>query len=223
MMAPVFQKQVPRMPLQLIAPMHQVPTPLLSKHPEDTVATGLIPDDLYEPLPKRMKALKSTGDGNCLYSSVSIALRGDESLSHKLCEQCLQELVENFPLYEAALKARGLSYHDPLHMPFVLQCVLETDCFSQVTMEPLWYDCIMTNTASRWSSLHQCMALATILCMPIYSVYPPDEAQCIRHLLHGVIYSVRALRKSPLLSKDDPKDPLFSPDNHSVVKNKWTG
>ena len=43
---------------------------------EDPLGTALIAED--QNLPYGLRALKVTGDGNCLYNSVSLLLRGDE-------------------------------------------------------------------------------------------------------------------------------------------------
>lgn len=57
--------------------------------PEDELANALIPKDLPSPTDKVYKAVKTTGNGDCLYNSVSLALVGN-----KLYAMLLRLLVE---------------------------------------------------------------------------------------------------------------------------------
>ena len=64
---------------------------------EDNIGSALIPK---EELGEEMKALKATADGNCLFNSASILLRGDESDSHTIRLLTAVELFLN-PQYYA--------------------------------------------------------------------------------------------------------------------------
>ena len=53
-----------------------------NNYEEDSLGTALIPDD--ENLPRGLRALQVSGDGNCLYNSASVLMKGDESLNGTL-------------------------------------------------------------------------------------------------------------------------------------------
>lgn len=70
----------------------------LAKWPWKDLKTSLIPDNIAaKPLAYRNPvALKSTGNGNCLYNSVSLLLCGNESSRESLCILVAGELYFNF-------------------------------------------------------------------------------------------------------------------------------
>ena len=51
---------------------------LLFKFREDELSSAFIPTENYT---ERLKALKKTGNGNCLYNSASVLIQGDESVN----------------------------------------------------------------------------------------------------------------------------------------------
>ena len=51
---------------------------LLFKFQEDELSSAFIPTENYT---ERLKALKKTGNGNCLYNSASVLIQGDESVN----------------------------------------------------------------------------------------------------------------------------------------------
>ena len=65
------------------------------KHPcIDFLSKALLPSDFKQWLP-----LESSGNGNCLYNSVSLSLVGDESLSALLRMLTVSELFANTDFY----------------------------------------------------------------------------------------------------------------------------
>ena len=66
---------------------------LLNALAEDQLSSALLPSE-----EKGMKALQTTGDGNCLYNSASLLIEGDQSANHILRLLTAVELYLN-PVY----------------------------------------------------------------------------------------------------------------------------
>jgi len=66
---------------------------------EDEMGNALIPEDLPSATEKSYKAVKTTGDGDCLYNAVSLTLVGNESYSTLLQLLVALELVLHVNFY----------------------------------------------------------------------------------------------------------------------------
>ena len=71
----------------------------LTQLPRDDLGTSLIPDDIAAKPSGNPVALKSTGNGSCLYNSASLLLCGDESHSEGLRILVAGELYFNAEHY----------------------------------------------------------------------------------------------------------------------------
>lgn len=119
-------------------------------------------------------AYKSTGDGNCLFNSVSIAVYGHETykLSTELRYWSCLELISNITYYEE-LQTSSLK--------IVCGELIETV-----------FDCATAGTAS---SLFTIAALCNILQRPITSIYPPCNGieDGAYEVLHDHTFSPRVI------------------------------
>lgn len=126
------------------------------------------------------KAIKTLGNGNCLYNAVSYHFTGDESLAVTLRLLTAVELFTKSGHYEmhphlttTATKDGVFSKH-----PDTLFSVLLTDDASSVftsgknRKRAIEAEALDTLSNFKWSSMLHVLALATVIDMPIYSVYP---------------------------------------------------
>lgn len=95
-------------------------------------------------------AFVSTGDGNCLFNSISILLVGNESRSLELRYRCCLEMVANKYKLLNHRKARALRNLCPKFED----------------------DCSKTSEVGAWASAWHVMALAYVLKIPIQLINP---------------------------------------------------
>ena len=117
-----------------------------SRHRQDTTANTII----YDYHQTNKSALQSTGDGDCLFNSVSTLLTGDERKSVELRFRCCAELIVN--------KKRFLR-----HRLYSSMAVFSPD-YDQ--------DCLNCATPGSFSSVWMIVSLSNLLNIPIESVYP---------------------------------------------------
>ena len=131
----------------------------------DNVGCNIMPDGEYNLTP-----IRTSPDGNCLYNSCSIALRGDESLAVELRLRTTVELLVNHKWYARA-------YRDD---NFVLVAEESID----EVVRSMWKDGVFSNV---WAMV----ALASVVNCPLRSVYPAVnrcEQDCVRLILDRVFY-----------------------------------
>ena len=104
---------------------------------------------------------KTTGNGNCLFNAVSIALTGNEDRAAELRLRTSVEMALNANVYTSRPDYNQLMTHSPSY---------------NASME----DCC---TEGAYSSIWTIMALSSVIGLPIKSVYPAmNGSQCKTHL-----------------------------------------
>ena len=114
----------------------------------DSVSTSLL--NKYD-LKKTKVALKTSGDGSCLFHAVSVALVDNESLSEELRVRTAIDMIRNRKKYEAYKDFELVSLCSPLYEQSVKDC------------------CCVDGYSSMWTMI----ALANVINIPIKSIYPP--------------------------------------------------
>ena len=153
----------------------------VSQHQIDKVSLQIIPDSFKEPfLPAR-----STGDGNCLFNSASIALCRDERLAVELRLRTSIELAvhrdfyRNHPVLRGAkiqFQSRKDGVRDlPIESLFDLTCfnsesegVLSKDGFEAAFKNEV----MATSVNYTYSGTLQIMGLASVVGFPLETLYP---------------------------------------------------
>ena len=111
----------------------------------DTVASKLLgPSTDYVPV-------QTSGNGNCLFNAISLAIKGDQSLATELRVRASMELVQNREYYE--------KFHlgNRLHLVSDKYDVAVRDCITNYAFSSAW-------------TVHAC---ASVISRSIKSVYPP--------------------------------------------------
>ena len=160
---------------------------------KDELGTTLIPDDTAEnPTRNLAVALKSTGNGNCFFNSMSILLCGDESLSDLLRILVAGELhfyAEFYKDHEVFRKAKQTL--SEVSEPAIFSVALSADG-DQTLMntgnrtEAIKAEALAACERGAWSSLLHMMAMASVISRPVYSLYPKVEF-LYRPLVHGLL------------------------------------
>ena len=88
--------------------LESVPEVNFSRFTEDTLGTALIPEEQ-----RGLRAVKVSGDGNCLYNSASVLIKGDETLSGTLRVLTVCELYFNAEFYANHEKISKASWVSP--------------------------------------------------------------------------------------------------------------
>ena len=158
----------------------------------DKLGTLLIPDDFeFVSHRDRLVALKTTGDGNCLYNAISSLLCGDESLSTVLRLLVVGELYFHSNFYahhEVFQRAVEMRIADERTL---LAAALSADGDNALQKNGSLNEAIKEEAFSacetgKWSSLVTMMALASVISRPIYSVYPEVEYR-FRSMYNGTL------------------------------------
>ena len=92
----------------LRAELESVPKVNLSRFSEDTLGTALLPEEQ-----RGLRAVKVSGDGNCLYNSASVLIKGDETPSGTLRVLTVCELYFNAEFYANHAKISQASRVSP--------------------------------------------------------------------------------------------------------------
>ena len=102
----------------------------------------------------------TTGDGNCLFNAVSIALTGNEDRAPELRVRTSVEMALNADTYKRRLDYDQLLAHSPSYSASMKDCCTE----------------------GAYSSIWTMMALSAVIGLPIKSVYPPmNGTKCKAH------------------------------------------
>ena len=164
----------------------------LTQLPQDDLGTSLIPDDIAAKPSGNPVALKSTGNGNCLYNSVSLLLCGDES-----CSEGLRILVAGELYFNAEYYADHKIFRNTIReLSEVQESTLFTVGLSADGNQILAgggsrIDAIKAEALAGckngvWGSLVHMMALASVIRQPIYSLYPVVNFR-YRPLMHKLL------------------------------------
>lgn len=156
----------------------------LAKLPQDDLGTSLIPDDIAAKPYGNPVALKSTGNSNCLYNSVSLLLCGDESRS-----ECLRILVAGELYFNAEYYANHKIFRSTaIELSEVQESTLFTLALSAdgdkilagggSKIDAIKAEALAGCKNGVWGSLLHMMALASVIRRPIYSLYPEVNFQC---------------------------------------------
>lgn len=145
---------------------------------QDILAQSLIPSDV----PVNVIARKAIGDGNCLFHAISLSLVGTTKYSIILRILTVIELFENAAYYASHPRFREAQQSG---CPFGEVTIAEWER-SRSRVSAVKSDAIGGCQLGQWSSLIHIMALATVICRPIFTIYP-NCAVGIRPLLHGLV------------------------------------
>ena len=122
-----------------------------------------------------------TGDGNCLFNSMSVALVGNESMSVELRVRTCIELNENCDAYEQCPEHHELRFVSP----------------SVATA------CKQTAIDGQWSSAWVIKTASSVVAIPIQSVYPAKNGPFDKTvgILNTITYPLgkRASRLEPVI------------------------
>ena len=165
---------------------------------KDAVGQNLIPDDIFvsrSKIPGKVEfdAIKTSGDGNCLYHSASLILVGNEDL-HLLLR--LLTVIELF--LHASYYARHPKFLSGMKSPSadVPDDIMYALCLSDSGMK-MWEstkgreDAIKREAATgcrvaKWSVMVHLMALANVIGRSIFSAFSKDCSKT-RPFFHGAI------------------------------------
>eukprot|EP00111_Clytia_hemisphaerica_P013277 TCONS_00038981-protein len=150
----------------------------LSNFPEDKMSTNLIPD--IQSCENEI-ALRTTGDGNCLFNCASIMLVGDESISEELRLRTCLELVLNLYFYadhdflnQQIKTVDGKSYYK-------VEALYDVVCFSKTSskifeqqgfQKALEAEMTKTSFNGQFCGILQIAALSSVIGYPIKLIYP---------------------------------------------------
>lgn len=154
-------------------------------------------------------ALKSTGNGNCLYNSASLLLCGDESRSQGLRILVAGELYFNAEYYADheifRNTVRELSEVQESTL-FTVGLSVDGDQIlagGGSTIDAIKAEALAGCKNGVWGSLVHMMALASVIRQPIYSLYP-EVNFLYRPLMHKLLNPREA-------SLDGKVEPFFIP------------
>ena len=166
----------------------------------DELANSLLPSDSPFGDAAQLKACKATGNGNCLFNSVSCILSGTEEYATNLrilasCELFLNAelFISHSKLEEALLDPQFMtkSRNNAMTMLFssddiLLQSTGSACSLSQLYLEAIQTEANMTCTDKHWSCLLTIMALASMMKCNVWSVYPEVNLG-MRPLFNGAV------------------------------------
>ena len=179
----------------------------LTQLPRDDLGTSLIPDDIAAKPSGNPVALKSTGNGNCLYNSASLLLCGDESRSEGLRILVAGELYFNAEYYaDHEIFRNTVSELSEVQESTLFTVALSVDGDQILAGGGSRIDAIKAEALAGckngvWGSLVHMMALASVIRRPIYSLYPEVTFR-YRPLMHKLLNPREA-------SLDCEVEPLF--------------
>ena len=160
---------------------------------EDKLGSALVPDDL--PLPDTQhifKAIKTSGNGDCLFNAASLALVGNESYATLLRLLVALELVLNVDFYAQHPKFsyfRSGGRHPNTVFSLCLTNAANNvfqDSYQNKTL-PIRAEARTASTPREWSGYFHVAALSTVLARPVFSMYPNCQSW-IRDFVHGIVY-----------------------------------
>ena len=180
----------------------------------DLLGSGLLPCDV-DGLPSDNRTLKCTGDGNCLFNSVSILLCGEEERFPLILRKLACDFVDKNRAYMAhhpALKAAAKAMRRTEDFVFV-------QSLSMVTQKQVWdkckdrEQCLMKEIQicrkpKTYASMLVFLGLVEVIKRPVVSIYPNTNQQ-FRLLYHQKIIPSVVVEDKPLYllwSKDTDLD-----------------
>ena len=159
---------------------------------EDDMANALIPEDLPEFAEKKYKAVKTTGNGDCLYNAASLTLVGNESYATLLRLLVALELELNADFY--AQHPKCTYFPAGGRHPNTVFSLCLTNSSNKVFHDTehdrkfaILSEAWVASKPKEWSGYFHLTALATVLARPVFSSYPNCQTW-IRDFLHGIIY-----------------------------------
>lgn len=149
----------------------------------DKISCHIIPSKYADLVP-----IHSTGDGNCLFNSASLAICQNESRAIELRLRTCFELAKNRDFYKThpVLVNSRIPYHSGRNGPGFLsvETLCDLTCFdasSSCEFGEKGFDAAFENEITRtslnysYSGTLQIMALASVLGVPIQTVYPDQN------------------------------------------------
>ena len=159
---------------------------------EDEMANALIPEDLPESADKKYKAVKTTGNGDCLYNAASLTLVGNESYTTLLRLLVALELVLNANFY--AQHPKFTYFPAGGRHPNTVFSLCLTNSSNKLFHDTehdrklaILSEARVASKPKEWSGYFHLKALATVLGRPVFSSYPNCQTW-IRDFVHGIIY-----------------------------------
>ena len=159
---------------------------------EDEMANALIPEDLPESADKKYKAVKTTGNGDCLYNAASLTLVGNESYATLLRLLVALELALNADFY--AQHPKCTYFPAGGRHPNTVFSLCLTNSSNRVFHDTehdrkfaILSEAWVASKPKEWSGYLHLTARATVLARPVFSSYPNCQTW-IRDFLHGIIY-----------------------------------
>ncbi|OPL21402.1 hypothetical protein AM593_01481, partial [Mytilus galloprovincialis] len=180
----------------------------------DALSQILIPDDLVENN-QHFVAVKTTGNGNCLYNATSLSISGNESLASELRYLCAAELYMNSASYanyqafssdddfgmclsgsaEKSLVERALDISKSA-CKVLLEAAIRNEAEETCNITP----------RPKWSNLIHIAALSNVIKRPVCSIYPDNTGFPYRKLFN------RQFKPNDELVSDIPIYILWSVD-----------
>ena len=162
---------------------------------KDEFSTTLIPREAEL---NNCIALKTTGNGNCMFNAASLLLAGNELLSDVIRLLVAGELFFFSEHYIQTFQDTFLEIENetPYSEATVFSTILTEAGAKEMTnsknrLEAIRAEARDTCLTNNWNGMVQLMALSTVLRWPIFSVYP-EANPALRPILHWTIPPRRA-------------------------------
>ena len=155
--------------------------------PADEMAMALIPEELPLQPEEHLVAVKTTGNGDCLYNTV--VMDGTESNTNLLRLLVALELLLNMDFYIQHPRLTSYSNTDSHHHDTLFSLCLTTNSDqvfrdkSHSREEAILSEARVASKSYEWSGFFHVAALSSVLCRPIFSTYPHCNTW-IRDFLH---------------------------------------
>lgn len=159
----------------------------------DELGNALIPEDLPSSTDEIIyKAVKTTGNGDCLYNAVSLALVGNESYAMLLRLLVALELALNVDFYAQHPKFASFpsgGRHPKTVFSFCLSKSSDKAFHDseQDRKVAIWSEARTASTPKEWSGYFHVLALSAVLSRPVFSSYPNYQSWT-RDFVHGIVY-----------------------------------
>jgi hypothetical protein len=170
-----------------------IPQPCTSHFPVEMIdqhALSLNPTDG----PPDMVPIKSIGDGNCFYNSVSILLVGTDEMATELRVRTVLAMIGLNDLFQSqtgSLTESLLEEQAVLYAPYgiVQHADLSTTPSREEIANVFIDEVLHTATKNSYAGMWHIHALASAVDMAIWSVYPQYNIN-IRHVFHKLIQPI---------------------------------
>ena len=123
-------------------------------------------------------AVKTTGNGDCLYNAVSLVMDGTESNTSLLRLLVALKLLLNVDFYIQHPRLTSFSNTDSHHHDTLFSLCLTTNIDqvfhdkSRSREEAILSEARVASKSYEWSGFFHVAALSHVLCRPIFSTYP---------------------------------------------------